>query len=73
MARRHGTRETVQSARKHLMPLAQRSTKFEPHAKFLKDGTSLYPRFHAQSRSCNAAVQWDHITSNKGTSGPAGD
>jgi hypothetical protein len=27
----------------------------------------------AQSRSCNAAVQWDRINSNKGTSGPAGD
>jgi hypothetical protein len=27
----------------------------------------------AQSRNCNAAVQWDHITSNKGPSCPAGD
>jgi hypothetical protein len=32
-----------------------------------------YGGARAQSRSCNAAVQWDHITSNKGTSGPAGD
>ena len=33
MARRHGTRETLQSARKHLMPLAQWSKNlvFEPH------------------------------------------
>src|SRR4029077_17801649 len=27
----------------------------------------------AQSRNCNAAVQWDHITSNKDPSCPAGD